>query len=210
MESEQDIPQTRSRQARSVNTLVIARHGKPSLSRKVYMTWQGYRDWWIRYDEGGIVQGQRVPPKLLFWVNQADLIIASPLKRAIESAELAAGREVDIIDDHLIEAALPSPPLGKFKMRPKSWGTAARIFWYFGWSDGLESHTEARARVEIMCDRLADYATDGKIVYVSAHGWINRMLKGSLIKRGWKMRSQNGDLHWSFRRYERPIDYEEK
>jgi len=174
------------------------------------MTWQGYRDWWIRYDEGGIVQGQRVPPKLLFWVNQADLIIASPLKRAIESAELAAGREVDIIDDHLIEAALPSPPFGKFKMRPKSWGTAARIFWYFGWSDGLESHLEARARVEIMCDRLADYATDGKIVYVSAHGWINRMLKGSLIKRGWKMRSQNGDLHWSFRRYERPIDYEEK
>ncbi len=190
-----------------VDTLVIARHGKPALSRKVQMNWQGYREWWKRYDEGGLKAGQKVPKKLLHWVEKADVIISSPLRRSVESAELASGRAIDLTDIRLVEAALPSPHLGGLKLRPKTWGTYARIAWYFGWSDGMESHKEARARVNEMCDVLAEHASGGKIVYVSAHGWINRMLKGSLQKRGWKMKSQNGDLHWSFRRFERPTDY---
>jgi broad specificity phosphatase PhoE len=197
--------QTRTKKAKpQMDTLIIARHGKPSLSRKVFMTWDGYREWWGRYDAGGIVPNQRLPVKLLTWINKADLIISSPLRRAVESAEYAAGRSVDLVDERLIEAALPSPPLGRLKLRPKSWGTLARIVWYIGWSDGMESHADARQRANEMCDVLADHAAGGKIVYVSAHGWFNRMLKGSLLKRGWKMKSQNGDLHWSFRRYERP------
>jgi broad specificity phosphatase PhoE len=190
-----------------VDTLIIARHGKPSLSRKVYMTWDGYREWWERYDAGGIVPNQRVPARLKSWIDKADLIIASPLRRAVESAELAAGRPVNVTDERLVEAALPSPHLGGLKFRPKTWGTFARIVWYVGWSDGMESHAEARQRANEMCDVLANHAAGGKIVYVSAHGWINRMIKGSLLKRGWKMKSQNGDLHWSFRRYERPSNY---
>lgn len=192
----------------AVDTIVIARHGKPALSRKVQMTWQGYREWWGRYDEGGLKAGQKVPKKLLYWVNKADVIISSPLRRSVESAELASGKAVKLTDARLIEAALPPPHLGSLKLRPKTWGTYARVAWYFGWSDGMETHVEARARVNEMCDALANHAAGGKIVYVSAHGWINRMLKGSLIKRGWKMKSQNGDLHWSFRRFERPTDYE--
>lgn len=191
----------------SVDTLIIARHGKPALSRKTFMTWRGYRDWWILYDEGGLAEGQKIPKRLLGWVKKADLIVSSPLRRSVESAELAAGRPVDVLNAGLVEAALPPPHLFGLKLRPKSWGTLSRIVWYFGWSDGMENHREARARVEGMCDVLAEHASGGKIVYVSAHGWINRMLKGSLRKRGWKMKSQNGDLHWSFRRYERPTDY---
>ncbi|RKQ70847.1 broad specificity phosphatase PhoE [Litorimonas taeanensis] len=195
------------RKQKSVDTLIIARHGKPALSRKVFMTWRGYREWWGRYDAGGIVPNQKVPPKLLRWVEQADLIISSPLRRAVESAEFAAGRAVDFTDIRLIEAALPPPHFDGLKFRPKVWGTFARIAWFLGWSDGMESHQEARQRTNEMCDALAEHAAGGKIVYVSAHGWINRMLKGSLLKRGWKMKSQNGDLHWSFRRYERPTNY---
>jgi len=71
----------------------------------------------------------------------------------------------------------------------------------------MESHKAARKRANEMCDVLAEHAKGGKIVYVSAHGWFNRMLKGSLMKRGWKCKSQNGDLHWSHRRFERPTNY---
>ena len=78
------------------------------------------------------------------------------------------------------------------------------------WQAHLESHGEARARANKMCGVLAGHASGGKMVYVSAHGWFNRMLKGSLMKRGWKCVSQNGDLHWSHRRFERPTDYKDK
>ena len=193
----------------SHDTIIIARHGKPALSRKVQLTWREYREWWGQYDLGGLAEKQKLPKKLKSLAENADVVISSSLPRAIESATLASGREPDFIYDTLIEAALPSPHLGNLKFRPKTWGTWSRIVWFWGWPDGMESHGEARARANEMCDVLASHASGGKTVYVSAHGWFNRMLKGSLMKRGWKCKSQNGDLHWSHRRFERPTGYGE-
>ena len=190
----------------SHDIIIIARHGKPALSRKVRLTWRQYREWWKLYDIGGIVPEQKVPPKLKSWASKADLLISSPLLRARQSLELAAGQPPDIILDDLIEAALPSPNFGPLKLRPKSWGTWSRIIWYIGWSDGMESHKDARQRANKMAQKLAAQAAGGKIVYVSAHGWFNRMMKGSLQKQGWKCVSQNGDLHWSHRRFTRLTD----
>ena len=186
------------------DVIIIVRHGKPALSRNVRLTAQGFRDWWKLYDEGGLVPNQKVPDIIRAYAKDADIIISSPLLRAVESAQAASGRDPDLIDPNLIEAALPPPHFGKFKMGPKLWGTVARIVWYLGWSDGMESHTDARARAERVCDTLAENAAGGKLVFVTAHGWFNRMVKGSLKKRGWKCVKQNGDLHWSHRRFERP------
>ncbi|MGJ8559017.1 MAG: histidine phosphatase family protein [Litorimonas sp.] len=188
----------------SMDTIILVRHGKPALSRKVRLTWREFRDWWIRYDEGGIKPGQTPPKKVVQWAQDADIILSSPLRRAVESVELAAGRAPDMTLPGLVEAALPSPPLGLLKLRPKSWGTVARILWYMGYSDGMESHAEARARADAVCVQLEDCASAGRTVYVSGHGWFNRMIKGSLMARGWRCKSQNGDLHWSRRCMVRP------
>ena len=193
--------------AGEVDTIILVRHGKPALSRKVRLTGPGFRTWWHRYDEGGIKAGQVPPKKVSKWAREADVVLSSPLPRAVESARLAAAREPDAQVPGLVEAALPSPNLGPFKFRPKTWGTIARILWFVGYSDGMESHAEARARAEDMCDVLAGYADGGKTVYVQGHGWFNRMVKGSLMKRGWRLKSQNGDLHWSRRRLERPTGW---
>jgi len=159
--------------------IILVRHGRPSLSRKVRLTWRGYRDWWQQYDAGGLAEQQKIPPRV---------------------KELAtAAEDPDLIDNDLVEAALPPPHLGPLKLGPKSWGTLARVFWFIGWSDGMESHSEARVRANRMAQKLADHSSGGKTVLVTAHGWYNRMVKGSLQKQGWKCISQNGDLHWSHR-----------
>lgn len=191
------------------DTIIIVRHGKPALSRKTRLNWGGFREWWGLYDKGGLQDKQRLPKKVKAYAEQADLVISSPLRRAAESAKLARGRDADILDPDLVEAALPPPKLWGLKFGPKTWGTMARVLWYFGWSDGLESHKDARARADRMADKLADHAAGGKLVFVTAHGWFNRMLKGSLMKRGWKCVSQNGDLHWSHRRLIRPTQIED-
>ncbi|MGB0907247.1 MAG: histidine phosphatase family protein [Maricaulaceae bacterium] len=185
------------------DVIILVRHGKPALSRKVRLTWGGYRDWWKQYDIGGLQLEQKIPVKVKALGEKADVVISSPLRRAIESAELLRDKEPDVIWDDLIEAALPPPHLGGLKFRPKTWGTWSRICWFVGFSDGMESHGEARRRVEGVCDKLDVEAVDGKLVLITAHGWINRMIKGSLVKRDWKCTSQNGDLHWNFRRFER-------
>lgn len=189
--------------SQSKDTIILVRHGKPALSRKVRLTWREYREWWKKYDEGGLADNQKIPDKLKNLAMTADTVISSPLRRAVESARLLIGKDPDLIDSNLVEAALPSPHFGRFKFRPKSWGTYSRIAWYFGWSDGMETHKDARIRANLMAEKLAEHAGGGKTVLVTAHGWYNRMLKGSLMKQGWKCVSQNGDLHWSHRRLER-------
>lgn len=185
------------------DTIILVRHGKPALSRKQALDWRGYREWWRQYDAGGLADAQKIPKKVQKVANTADSVISSPLRRAVESAERLTGHPPDKILPDLVEAALPSPPLGRLKFRPKTWGTWSRIVWYVGYTGGLESHRDARIRVNRACDALASEAAGGKTVLVTAHGWINRMIKGSLMARGWRCTHQNGDLHWSFRTFTR-------
>ncbi len=185
------------------DVIILVRHGKPALSRKVRLTWRGYRDWWQQYDAGGLAENQKIPKKVQAWVDKADLMFSSPLRRARETAALLTGHNETPTDDDLVEAALPPPHLGPLTFRPRTWGTIARVFWFVGYSDGMESHHEARIRANRTAVKLAEHAAGGKTVLVTAHGWYNRMVKGSLIKQGWKCISQNGDLHWSHRVFER-------
>ena len=173
------------------------------MSRKIQLTWRDYREWWQKYDAGGLADKQKIPQKVGEYAKFADVVISSPLRRAVESAVLARGSEPDITDEDLIEAALPPPHLGPLKFRPKTWGTFSRICWWCGWSDGMESHHDAKIRATRMAKKLEQHASDGKMVFVTAHGWYNRMLKGQLKNQGWKCVFQNGDLHWSYRRFEK-------
>ncbi len=193
-------------QGDSKDVIIIVRHGKPALSRKIWLDWKGYREWWKKYDEGGLALNQDVPNQVVAYAAESDLVVSSPLKRAFESAVRAAGREPDVLDPDLVEASLPPPRLGPLKLKPIVWGTLARIIWWFGWTDGLESHADAKIRVEKAATKLEEYAMGGKTVFVTSHGWYNRMLKGRLEKRGWDCVFKNGDLHWSARRFERPTN----
>ena len=186
--------------------LIICRHGKPALSKKVRLNWLGYIDWWKKYDEGGLDKKQKLPKRVSKIASEADVVISSTLRRAVESATLAAGREPDEQWPELVEAALPPPNFGWYMTGPRQWGTIARISWWLGFSGGQETRRDAEKRAEIAADKLTEVASDGKLVFVAAHGWYNRMLKQPLRRRGWTLVESFGDRHWSHRRYERLSD----
>lgn len=185
------------------DVIVLGRHGKSVLSRRVTLNWREYRTWWARYDSVGLADGQ-VPPKAVKDIaGSADVVMCSTLRRAQETARMAAGREPDFSMSLLIEAPLPSPPLGPIKLHPTVWGTLARICWWLGYSDGQESAYAARLRASSAASMLEEHANGGKLVYVAAHGWFNRMIRVELKRRGWRCTENQGDLHWRFRRFER-------
>ena len=183
----------------SQDRIILVRHGRPALSRDVKLTWRGYRDWWRQYDEGGLTEEQTIPEEVKRLAGEADIFISSPLRRAVETATLLRAQGPDLIDDDLVEAALPPPHLGPLKFSPRAWGVWARVVWFVGFSDGLESHSAARVRAMRMAKKLAEQASGGKTVLVTAHGWYNRMLKVRLKRLGWDCISENGDLHWNHR-----------
>lgn len=185
------------------DVIILCRHGEPELSRKTRMNWRGYKFWWGLYDEGGLTPGQDAPQVIKDLARQADIVIASPLLRAVETATKAKGAPPDRLEPLMVEAGLPPPNLGYLRLKPPTWGVLARICWMMGFSGEVESQVDARKRAEKAAEVLSAEARGGKMLFVAAHGWYNRMMRTALKRRGFVCTEDHGDLHWSYRRFER-------
>ena len=205
MASEPDQPTDAGPPRPRPGSITLARHGEPALSRRIRLNADGYRRWWAAYEEGGILPGQVPSEGLLRSAREADVIIASTRRRAVETAERVAGGRSFTRDPVFIEAPLPPPPLPKgVRLSPKTWGFLARIAWWFlGHTEGQESRAEAQARTGRAVDRLVAAAEREGDVLVLAHGFFNTMLARELRRRGWRMVEHEGYGYWGRRRFER-------
>jgi broad specificity phosphatase PhoE len=185
--------------------ITLARHGEPALSRQCLLTSDQYRDWWAKYEIGGLKEGQTPPADLLATAQGAGVIYASTRRRAQETASaISAGREV-VSDVLFIEAPLPPPHFPSwFKLPPKYWGAVARFWWHaFDHHEGQETRTQAEARAEAAARTLIARAETGEDVLVLAHGYFNHMVGKRLKADGWSLVHNQGFRYWSQRRYEK-------
>jgi broad specificity phosphatase PhoE len=186
-------------------TIVLARHGEPALSRKVKLSADEYREFWARYEIGGLLPGQIPPAMLAGFVDRCGVLVASTRLRAIESAQVLANGRTFAQEALLIEAPLPPPPLPSWvRLSPKLWGFFSRFWWwFFNHHAGEESRREAEARADVAAGKLAELAAAGQDVVVLAHGFFNVLIGRALRKRGWRMTLREGYKYWSTRRFER-------
>jgi broad specificity phosphatase PhoE len=185
--------------------IILARHGEPALSRKVRLTAAGYREFWAKYEVGGILPGQTPPERLQRFVAECGVVVSSTRRRAIESARtIVADRSFDH-HEVLIEAPLPPPNFPSWiRLSPRIWGFMARVWWwYFNHHEGQETRAEAEARAACAAEMLIDLASDGRDVVVFAHGFFNHLIGRSLKRLGWRLVEGEGYKYWSVRRFER-------
>ncbi len=190
--------------AQRPGTIILVRHGKPDLARGGRFNAAGWDDWWARYGAAGLVPGQMPPADLLDAARDATHRLASPLRRAVETAELVFEGRPFLVDPLFQEAPQPAPPLpGGLILSHDQWYVLSRLGWVLGFSGTGESHTLARKRAAAAADRLEEAAADGNVV-LCAHGWFNRMIRGHLVRRGWRTAYDGGDRFWSWRRLVKP------
>ena len=183
--------------------IVLARHGEPALSRKIKLSARGYRDWWARYEVGGILPGQTPPAHLVEAAARAGVIYTSTRLRAKETARaLAQGREF-AHEDIFIEAPLPPPSWPEvIKLSPKTWGVVSRLSWWLGAHGGEETRPQAQERALRAAGLLDEAARRGEDVLLVAHGFFNTMIGLELKKRGWRLVKGRGWKYWSTRYFE--------
>lgn len=186
--------------------IILVRHGRPALSRKVTLSAEGYRAWWGQYEVLGLRAGQAAPDSLKALARDAGTVLSSTRLRSIESAALVCEGKPFAQEPALIEAPLPPPPWPAWlKLPPTVWGVVSRFnWWWFNYHAGEESRREAEARAQAAVDRLVRLTADGKDVLVVAHGFFNAMLARTLRRRGWKLIQHSGYSYWGVRRFERP------
>jgi broad specificity phosphatase PhoE len=185
--------------------IVLARHGEPALSRRVKLTSAGYRDWWGRYEEGGLLEGQVPPDSLKAFAASAHAVFSSTRQRSIETARAAAGERPFIQDPLFIEAPLPPPNFPDFlRFSPRTWGVISRFWWwFFNHNEGQENREQAKARARLAAESLAGMAEGGRDVLVLAHGFFNGMIGVELQRRGWRLVRDEGFRYWCARRFEK-------
>ena len=186
-------------------SILLARHGEPALSRRVKLNAEGYRRWWAKYEEGGLLHGQVAPPALVEAARDAERIYTSVRPRSIETARaVCAGREFQS-EDIFIEAPLPPPAFPSWlKLTPRQWGVISRFWWWwFNHHAGQESRRQAETRARAAADRLIAHAEAGHDVLVVAHGFFNAMIGVELRKLGWRCTVDKGYGYWSTRRFEK-------
>jgi broad specificity phosphatase PhoE len=186
-------------------TITLARHGEPALSRKVKLNAPEYGDWWARYEVGGLKEGQTPPGQLIQIARDADVLIASTRRRAIETAQAVTGGRAFATDPTFIEAPLPPPPWPLWlKMSPKRLGFFARFWWwFFNNHGGQETRAEAEVRAGKAADLLVELSDQGQDVLVVAHGFFNWMIADALKARGLAKLTDEGHAYWSIKRFRR-------
>lgn len=186
--------------------IITVRHGQPDLSREVLISAREYGDWWARYDESGLVPGQKPPEALYELANQATTVMSSTLPRAVETAaEITKGSRHVPADVIFVEAPLPPPPVPFLRLRPGTWGVISRSFWFWGYApNGIETHFGSWRRVAEIADRLKALSAEGDVM-LCAHGYLNWMIDRRLRREGWERTSRHGaNNYWSWRIYEDP------
>ncbi|MFK0299905.1 histidine phosphatase family protein [Brevundimonas sp. NPDC090276] len=189
----------------AVGAIILARHGEPALSRKCLITSDEYRDWWGRYEVGGLRAGQTPPQTLLAAAEGAGAIYASSRLRAQETARAVARDREVLVDALFIEAPLPPPHFPSWiKLSPRYWGVISRFWWHvFNHHEGQETRAEAEVRADQAARILIARAGEGQDVLVLAHGYFNHMVGQRLKAHGWRLAHNQGFKYWSQRRYEK-------
>lgn len=185
--------------------IVLARHGRPDANADDRRTISGTEigRWYRRYNELGIVHTVDLPAPLREAAVSAGCIVASDLRRAVESAVLLAGPErVQIVQD-LREVGFPETLNVAARLSPGAWVIIARIAWLLRRCDSAETVSATRQRAARVADQLCDLAQAHNSVVVVGHGWFNRFVATELRKRQWRGPRMLPTGYWSSATYER-------
>lgn len=172
--------------------IYLTRHGQTDLNAKKLM--QGRSD--IPLNETGRAQARAAKEKL--GDVKFDAVYASPLDRAIETAQTISGvdRSEIIIDERIIET-----DFGKYEQKPYStMGLPMNLYWVlpevFPAPETVESTDEMIARVRAFFEDLEKKNYNN--VLIACHGGIIRVIRGYLegAKKGyvWRPRPKNCEI----------------
>jgi broad specificity phosphatase PhoE len=184
-----------------VTQIILARHGRPAWDFRTPIPGHALAQWLEGEDGAPLELSQQPSADLEHLVRSASCLMASPLRRSVESAHLVAPSTVPLIDEHFREPVLPSAIHSRLRLRPDVWTWLARSAWFCGWSTGVESFKAARERASRAAGILIERAEGGPVALIG-HGLMNILIAAQLRTRGWRGPRFPPPRHWAFGVYD--------
>ena len=185
--------------------IVLARHGRPDLPAEARrpISGRGFGRWYRGYNESGILDGA-APSHLRETARGAGCVVASDLRRAIESAACLTSRDGIRVEALLREVGFPESLDSSMRLPPNLWVFIARAAQMLDRQDDEGGLPAVRARAASVAATLAQLAGDHQSVVAIGHGWFNRFVARELRRQGWHGPRFVPSGYWSSVTYERP------
>jgi broad specificity phosphatase PhoE len=185
--------------------ILLVRHGHPDVTtderRPIAGTELGR--WYRRYNEVGLAPVSSPPDGLRAAAATAGCLVASDLRRAIESARLLARSKPVQLDSDLREVGFPEGLNASTRLSPGVWVMIARAAWLLDRCDCEEPKSAARQRAARLVDHLSNLAYEHGSVIAVGHGWFNLFVGRELRRRHWNGPHLMPSGYWSSAQFER-------
>jgi broad specificity phosphatase PhoE len=175
--------------------IVLGRHGRPAIGQSRWIAPRKLGQWIAEFNVGGILSGQ-IPESTLLAAACCKVVVASPLHRSFQSAELLASSQLVVTEELIREAEMPHPSWWLPVLPVAVWLVIFRIAWYCGYSRNAESRSEASMRAKLAADRLVELARLHGSVFVVGHGIMTALIARRLLQTGWSGPRRPVNAHW--------------
>jgi broad specificity phosphatase PhoE len=178
-------------------TIFLIRHGRPTSVKRRSISGRELGRWASDYNERGLDRVFPPPESVSRLVATAGCVVASDLKRSIESATWLAPSADIQVDGTIREAALPDTLWTSVRLPPAFWVVLGRVAWWLNMARSVEDLNATRQRATRAADRLCVLAQRHESVAAVGHGMFNRFIAGQLRARGWHGPSMLSSAYWS-------------
>ena len=173
--------------------IVLVRHGRSAHVHTGWIDGAGFRRWREAYEAAGIVEDD-TPPRELREVAAAALVVASDVRRAIESARLLAHSfEVSPL---LRELELTPPSLGRLRLPLIGWALAIG----FRPLATPAEHERAREAARWLAELAEEHGTVVAVTHATFRSVVARVLEGEAWQCAEPRRRSRHWSAWSFAR----------
>jgi broad specificity phosphatase PhoE len=177
--------------------ILLVRHGRSAhVHDGAWMPANRVRDYERGYNAAGILSEDAPPTHLVDTATRSDTLVASDLRRAIESARrLAPGRD-PVILPLLREIDLEPPRWIPMSLPIAAWDALSFAQWSYRLS--VDADHEFVRRADAASDWLVERAKNAMSVVAVTHGGFRRILARRLEVRGWRAAGRDlGHANWS-------------
>jgi len=178
-----------------MNQIILIRHAKVDSDNSEKMDSFSLQKWVEAYDSAPIHANSLPSKEVETHAKNADLVLTSTLRRAIDSAGVL-GVEVHEQNPLFDEAGIPEVNIPFLKLKPKTWLVILRVLLLLGLGKKDTSLKASKIQAEAAAKRLLALSAEHERVVIVGHGGMNWLIRKALMQEEWTLEASTGHSNW--------------